>query len=207
MEGKDQSAYRRISRCRDVLLSLFALIFLSPLMLLIVAAIVIESPGAGPVFVQDRVGKNGEIFHCLKFRTMVPDAETQFSKLLSQNEMDGPVFKIRRDPRITRVGKFLRRSGLDELLQLVNVLRGEMSLVGPRPAPPREVSQYGDYERQRLKVLPGITCYWQVQPNRNAMSFRQWMELDMKYIREQSLRTDFIILLHTVIAVLRMDGQ
>src|SRR5699024_4258840 len=115
-----------------------------------------------------------------KFRTMIPNAESRLSELLAQNEMDGPVFKIKNDPRITRVGRILRKTSIDELPQLINILKGDMSIVGPRPALPREVEQYGDYERQRLYITPGLTCFWQIQPNRNDLSFSEWMELDIK---------------------------
>jgi len=138
---------------------------------------------------------------------MVPHAEQVQSALLDRNEMDGPVFKIRNDPRITRFGRLLRRSGLDELPQLWNVLRGEMSLVGPRPGLPREAARYTPYQRQRLAVRPGLTCYWQIQPDRNSIPFGDWMEMDMQYLQDQSFQTDWKILLGTVRAVLRMDGQ
>ena len=121
--------------------------------------------------------------------------------------MDGPVFKIREDPRITRVGRFIRRTCIDELPQLINVLAGDMSIVGPRPALPREVAQYTAYERQRLYVQPGLTCYWQIQPDRNALSFAEWMELDIRYVRERGFATDWRIMLRTVRAVLQMNGE
>lgn len=116
-----------------------------------------------------------------------PDAEARLKDLLKYNEMSGPAFKIKHDPRITRIGRFLRKSGIDELPQLFNVLRGDMSIVGPRPPLPREVAQYDDYARQRLYITPGITCYWQIQPRRNEMNFRDWVDLDIKYIREREL--------------------
>lgn len=199
--------YLRAKRIRDVLVSFAALLLLCPFFLIISLLIVLDSPGAGPVFAQRRVGKDGREFTLYKFRTMRPNAEAELHGLLCCNEMDGPAFKIRLDPRITRVGKFLRRSGLDELPQLWNVLRGEMSLVGPRPALPREAAQYDYCARRRLSVTPGITCYWQIQPNRNSLSFDSWMALDARYLREQSLTTDFKILLATIGTVLRMDGQ
>ena len=169
--------------------------------------IVIDSPGAGPIFAQTRVGKDGMPFTLYKFRSMRPNAEAELEGLLGQNEMDGPVFKIRNDPRVTRVGRFLRKSGLDELPQLWNVLRGEMSLVGPRPGLPREAARYDALARQRLRVLPGLTCYWQIQPNRNQLRFEEWMALDIRYLREQSLLTDWKIILATLGAMLRMNGE
>lgn len=199
--------YRYVKRGQDVAISLLVLLLFWPLFLLIGLVIILDSPGAGPIFTQTRVGKNGEEFRLFKFRTMYPNAEADLEKLLPKNEMDGPVFKMRGDPRITRVGRFLRRSGLDELPQLWNVLRGEMSLVGPRPGLPREVARYGAYARQRLLVQPGITCYWQVQSSRNVLGFDDWMALDIRYLKEMDFLTDWKILLATVGAVLRMDGQ
>lgn len=199
--------YAQGKRWQDVCLSLGALVLLWPGFLLLAVVISLDSPGASPIFSQLRVGKDGAPFRLYKFRTMYPNAEREFAALLNRNEMDGPVFKIKNDPRITRVGRFLRRSGLDELPQLWNVLRGDMSLVGPRPALPRETAQYGPYERQRLAVRPGITCTWQIQPDRNSLSFETWMALDMRYLQEMSFRTDWKILFATVKAVLRMDGQ
>lgn len=199
--------YWRGRRIQDVVLSLLALIALAPLMLLIAVLIVIDSPGASPVFSQIRMGRDGKTFRFYKFRSMCPGAENQLEKLLKLNEMTGPVFKIKDDPRITRVGRILRITSLDELPQLWNVLRGDMSIVGPRPALPREVEQYDEYERQRLYVTPGLTCYWQIQPNRNEMSFEEWLELDLKYIGERSFWVDWKIILKTFGAVLGMNGE
>jgi lipopolysaccharide/colanic/teichoic acid biosynthesis glycosyltransferase len=137
---------------------------------------------------------------------MVPNAEAMLNDLLAHNEMEGPAFKMKKDPRITRVGGVLRRSGVDELPQLWNVLKGDMSLVGPRPPLPREVEQYTDEQRQRLTVIPGMTCYWQVQPKRNTLSFDDWMAWDIKYISERSFGTDLKILFKTVGAVCGMEG-
>jgi len=194
-------------RVQDIILSLVALLVLCPFMLMIALIIWIDSPGASPIFTQIRVGRKGKLFKFCKFRTMIPNAELQLEALLSQNEMDGPVFKIKDDPRITRIGRFLRKSSLDELPQLLNVLKGDMSIVGPRPALPREVDQYDEYDRQRLIIQPGLTCYWQIQPNRNELSFEEWMELDMKYIRERSFITDWKIIFKTVGAILEMSGE
>ena len=177
------------------------------IMLLLALVIYIDSPGASPFFVQERIGLNGKPFRFIKFRSMVPDAEKKLHALLDKNEMDGPVFKIRRDPRITRVGSFIRRCSIDELPQLINILKGDMSIVGPRPALPREVKKYDDYERQRLYVRPGLTCYWQVQPRRNDLSFDEWLELDLKYIRERSFATDWKIIFKTFSAVIGMEGE
>lgn len=194
-------------RGQDILFSLLALLVLWPFMLLLALVIYIDSPGASPFFVQERIGLNGKPFRFIKFRSMVPDAEKKLHALLDKNEMDGPVFKIRRDPRITRVGSFIRRCSIDELPQLINILKGDMSIVGPRPALPREVKKYDDYERQRLYVRPGLTCYWQVQPRRNDLSFDEWLELDLKYIRERSFLTDWKIIFKTFSAVIGMEGE
>lgn len=202
-----RETYWRVRRAQDIVLSLIALIVLAIPMLVIALVIVIDSPGASPIFVQDRVGRDGKLFRFYKFRSMVPDAETKLKDLLDKNEMDGPAFKMKRDPRITRVGKFIRKSSLDELPQIYNVLRGDMSIVGPRPALPREVEEYDDYQRQRLLVQPGLTCYWQIQPQRNSLSFDEWVGLDIKYIQERSFLTDWKIIFGTFLAVLGMNGE
>lgn len=194
-------------RAQDIILSAMALIALSPAMLILALLIVIDSPGASPIFSQTRIGRDGRPFKFYKFRSMHPNAEKYLEKLLEFNEMDGPVFKIKDDPRITRIGRFIRKSSIDELPQLINVLRGDMSIVGPRPALPREVEQYDAYERQRLYVSPGLTCYWQIQPRRNDLSFEEWLELDLKYIRERSFRVDWEIMFKTVRVMLNMDGE
>lgn len=202
-----EEKYRRLRRFRDVVLSVLALAVLWPLMLIVALAIMIENPGASPIFTQMRVGRNGKCFLLYKFRTMVPDAEAKLQELLEYNEMDGPVFKIKNDPRITKIGKFLRMMGIDELPQLWNVLKGDMSLVGPRPAMLREVERYDDYAKQRLLVTPGLTCYWQIQPDRNRLSFARWLELDLQYIKERSFLGDWSIILKTFRAVVGMNGE
>ena len=216
-EGRDLIDYQELfetrkvyqfgRRAQDILFSALALIALAPFMLILALLIVIDSPGAGPIFVQERIGKNGKSFRFFKFRSMVPQAEEKLGELLKDNEMDGPVFKIKEDPRITRLGKFIRKAGIDELPQLFNILKGDMSLVGPRPALPREVEQYDEYDRRRLSVKPGLTCYWQIQPHRNDLSFAEWMELDQKYIRERSFWVDWKIIFGTVKTVLTMQGE
>lgn len=199
--------YWVLRRAQDIVFSLLALILLAPLALLISLAIVLDSPGDGAIFRQRRVGRDGKLFWLYKFRTMCPDAEEQLNELLSQNQMDGPVFKIKGDPRITRVGRFLLKTSLDELPQLLNVLQGDMSIVGPRPALPREVELYSDYQRQRLYVTPGLSCYWQIAPHRNEMSFDEWVALDMKYIQERSFWVDWRIIFLTVRAMLMKYGE
>ena len=199
--------YWVLRRAQDIVFSLLALILLAPLALLISLAIVLDSPGDGAIFRQRRVGRDGKLFWLYKFRTMCPDAEEQLNELLSQNQMDGPVFKIKGDPRITRVGRFLRKTSLDELPQLLNVLQGDMSIVGPRPALPREGELYSDYQRQRLYVTPGLSCYWQIAPHRNEMSFDEWVALDLKYIQERSFWVDWKIIFLTVRAMLMKYGE
>ena len=199
--------YWVLRRAQDIVFSLLALILLAPMALLISLAIVLDSPGDGAIFRQRRVGRDGKLFWLYKFRTMCPDAEEQLNELLSQNQMDGPVFKIKGNPRITRVGRFLRKTSLDELPQLLNVLQGDMSIVGPRPALPREVELYSDYQRQRLYVTPGLSCYWQIAPHRNEMSFDEWVALDLKYIQERSFWVDWKIIFLTVRAMFMKYGE
>ena len=198
--------YDACKRCFDVVCAFFGLVILLVPLLLVALAIVIDSPGASPIYVQERVGKNGRRFKFFKFRSMVPNAEQMLDDLLQHNEMEGPAFKMKKDPRITRFGGILRKTGIDELPQLWNVLKGDMSLVGPRPPLPREVEQYTEYQRQRLSVVPGLTCYWQIQPKRNTLSFDRWMDLDVQYLSERSFGTDVKILFKTVGAVFGMEG-
>ena len=199
--------YWVLRRAQDIVFSLLALILLAPLALVISLAIVLDSPGDGAIFRQRRVGRDGKLFWLYKFRTMCPDAEKRLNELLKLNQMDGPVFMIKGDPRITRVGRFLRKTSLDELPQLLNVLRGDMSIVGPRPALPREVELYSDYQRQRLYVTPGLSCYWQIAPHRNEMSFDEWVALDLKYIQERSFWVDWKIIFLTVRAMFMKYGE
>ena len=198
-------AYRAAKRALDIAASALGMIVLSPLFLLTALAIKIEDPKGKVFYHQPRIGKNGTTFSCHKFRSMYANADEIKSSLMAQNEMDGPVFKIRQDPRITKVGRIIRKLSIDELPQLYNVLKGEISLVGPRPLPVEEELACNAYQRQRELVKPGITCYWQIS-GRNDISFDQWIELDFKYIREQSLWTDLKILLKTVPAVLSTRG-
>jgi len=197
--------YRRyIKRPLDVVASMIGLVLLSPLFL--VLAIMVKLDSRGPVFFkQMRVGKGAREFEFYKFRSMVQDAEQMKNKLMHLNELEGPVFKISDDPRITSSGSFLRRTSLDELPQLFNVLRGDMSLVGPRPPLPAEVANYESWQRQKLTVLPGITCLWQIS-GRNHIGFTEWMRLDIEYIRRQSFGVDVKILARTLPAVLLRKG-
>lgn len=200
-------AYDFLKRGFDIVFSALALVVLALPLAIIALVVVIDAPGASPIYVQKRVGKNGRVFNFYKFRSMIPHAEEMLDKLLEQNEMDGPVFKIKDDPRITRFGRFIRRTSIDELPQLWNVLKGDMSLVGPRPPLPREVEQYNERQMQRLAVTPGLTCYWQVQPCRNSLSFEEWLALDMQYISQRSFKTDLIVLCKTVGAVIGSEGE
>lgn len=194
-------------RVQDVCLAILGFLCLWPLMLIVAVVIMIDSPGAGPIFAQTRIGRDGKRFTFYKFRTMCPNAEEELEELLPHNEMQGPVFKIKDDPRITKFGRFLRMTSIDELPQLWNILKGDMSIVGPRPGLPREVEQYDEYAKQRLLVQPGLTCLWQIQPCRNSLSFEQWLELDIQYIKERSFRLDWQIILKTFGAVLGMNGE
>jgi exopolysaccharide biosynthesis polyprenyl glycosylphosphotransferase len=191
-------------RVFDIGVSLAVLVLLLPVIPLI--AIMIKLDSRGPVFFkQDRVGKNGKVFKFYKFRSMYAEAERRKKDVEALNEQQGPVFKVKSDPRITTVGRFLRRSSLDEIPQIFNVLKGDMSIVGPRPHMPSEVAQYQPWHRQRLDVIPGITCLWQIS-GRSHISFSEWMRLDMQYVTERSLTTDFMIFLKTIPAVIARKG-
>jgi exopolysaccharide biosynthesis polyprenyl glycosylphosphotransferase len=194
-----------VKRTLDIAISSVLLLLLAPV--LIGVAIAVKLTSTGPVlFLQDRIGLNKRRFRICKFRTMVPNAEQLLPNLESRNEVSGPVFKIRNDPRITRIGRFLRRSSIDELPQLFNVLKGDMSLVGPRPLPVRDYEGFSeDWQRRRFSIKPGITCLWQVN-GRSGISFDQWMLLDLKYMDEWSLWLDLKILARTVPAVMRGSG-
>lgn len=194
-----------LKRFFDIVLSFLALVLLSPLFLLI--AIIIKTTSRGPVFfVQERVGYFGRSFLFYKFRSMYVDAEARKKALMEQNESkDGVIFKMKNDPRITPVGRILRKTSMDELPQLLNVLLGDMSLVGPRPPLPSEVQQYSLDDRKRLNVKPGITCIWQVS-GRSDIPFKKQVELDKEYIQSQSLWKDLVVLLRTVPAILSGRG-
>lgn len=207
MEGGNRHIYLWVKRIQDVILSAMALVVFSPVLLLIALAVVIDDARGGPIFTQIRCGQEGKEFRLYKFRTMYADAEQRLEELLPRNEMTGPVFKIKDDPRITRLGRFLRSTGLDELPQLVNILKGDMSIVGPRPPLPREVSSYTPYQQQRLAVRPGLTCFWQVHPARNSLDFDTWVEMDLRYIREQSWLLDWKLIFFTIRAVLNREGM
>jgi exopolysaccharide biosynthesis polyprenyl glycosylphosphotransferase len=189
----------------DFAIAAILLFFLSPIFLMV--AMIIRLTSKGPaVFKQKRVGLHGRQFYIYKFRTMVTNAEELKAKLMAQNESDGPTFKIKKDPRITPIGRFLRKTSIDELPQLFNVLKGEMSLIGPRPPLASEVAEYEDWQLRRLSVKPGITCTWQIIPNRNDVVFEKWMKLDIEYIEKWSLKEDFLLFFRTIKSVLINKG-
>ncbi len=198
--GKTRHAYAFFKRIFDIVLSVLALIVLSPVFL--VTAIAIKRDSKGPAFYsQLRAGKDGKPFKMYKFRSMCVDADEMLKDLQHLNEKDGPVFKISKDPRVTKVGRVIRSKSIDELPQLINILKGNMSIVGPRPPLMNEVEQYTPYQMHRLDVKPGLTCYWQIG-GRSDLGFNEWVKLDLKYIRERSLWTDFKMVIKTVPAVL-----
>jgi len=204
-ENRGEMVFKTIM---DYSTAIAGIVLTSPLWILAAVGIKLVSPGGPVLYSQTRVGQNGRAFTLYKFRTMVPDADKRFKQYVEQNECDGPVFKIKRDPRVLPViGPLLRKPGLDELPQLINVLKGELSIVGPRPPLPREVECYQYWQRRRLSMKPGITCFWQVQPKRNEISFEEWMKLDLAYIDNWSLWLDFKIMVRTAWVMLIGAGR
>ena len=204
---KTYSTFWKQKRLFDIFFATLILLFFLPLMIIIAIVIVIDDPSAGPFYKQIRVGRHGKEFYMYKFRTMRANADKMVDSLATQNEMDGPVFKIKNDPRITRVGKILRKLSLDELMQFFNVFKGDMTLVGPRPPLPREVQYYTDYQRLRLLVTPGLTCTWQISKNRNDIPFEKWVEMDIEYIQTRTYLNDLKIMLKTPIVMLTGTGR
>ncbi|MBO5408384.1 MAG: sugar transferase [Clostridia bacterium] len=204
---KSYAGYWKKKRLFDIFFATLILLFFLPLMVVIAIIIVIDDPSAGPFYKQIRVGRHGKEFYMYKFRTMRANADQLLEQLKSQNEMDGPVFKIKNDPRITRVGKYLRKLSLDELMQFFNVFKGDMTLVGPRPPLPGEVEYYTDYQKLRLLVTPGITCTWQIHENRNDVPFEEWVEMDIEYIQTRTFFNDIKIMLKTPIVMLTATGR
>ena len=200
----NQNRYEKIKRFFDICLSFAALVVLSPLLLVIAILIYLEDKGP-VIYSQTRIGKDGRAFKLYKFRSMCVDADEKLKDLQKLNERDGPVFKIRDDPRVTKIGKFIRKTCIDELPQLVNIIKGDMSIVGPRPPLPNEVEQYNSYQKQRLLVVPGLTCYWQIQKGEET-TFDEWVELDLKYIKERSILLDFRLILLTFKVILSGKG-
>lgn len=196
--------FRILKRGMDIVGSCAGLILLSPVFLLTAMAIKIEDKGPA-VFIQNRNGLNSKVFRMYKFRSMCMDAPKMRSAMEQYNELDGPAFKMKDDPRITRVGKFIRKTSIDELPQLVNILKGEMSIVGPRPLPTYETEQLRPYYKRRMLVKPGLTCYWQIS-GRNDVEFDEWMKMDLRYAEKSSIGEDIKIILQTVITVLTGKG-
>ena len=194
-KGFRYGCYLFVKRLFDFLSSGIVLVILSPVILLCLLVKFLED-FHNPVYVSKRVGKDGKIFRFFKIRTMCVGADKMKDDLIEKglNEVDGPVFKMKNDPRITKFGKFLRKTSLDELLQLINILNGTMSVVGPRPPIPCEVEEYTAQQRQRLTVKGGLLCLWQIQPNRNSLSFEEWVKLDLEYIKKQNLWLDIKII-------------
>ncbi len=203
-QEKQALTYHEIKRGIDVIVALLAIVLFAPVFLVTALAIYIED-GAPVFFIQERNGLHGKIFRMYKFRSMCRDAAKIHQSLLAQNELDGPAFKMKDDPRLTRVGKFIRKTSIDELPQLLNILKGEMSIVGPRPLPTYETAELNEYQRQRMNVKPGLTCYWQCS-GRNDIPFGEWMEMDMKYIEDESICTDARIMVKTVASVITGKG-
>ena len=194
-----REVYEFLKRFVDIICSLIGLIVLMPLLVIVAILIRIESEGS-IIFSQDRVGKYGIVFKMYKFRSMVANAEELKEKLTNENERTGPMFKIKNDPRITKVGCFIRKTSIDELPQLVNILKGDMSIVGPRPSLINEVNEFEDWMLKRLRVKPGLTCYWQVS-GRDDIEFNQWMKLDIKYVDERNTLIDTKLILKTFLVL------
>jgi len=201
VQEKRFTVYGVVKRTMDIVGSMAGLLMLSPLIALIALCIKLEDPKGPVFFYQTRIGKNGKPFRMFKLRSMAVNAEEKLKELLDKNEINGAMFKMKDDPRITKVGKIIRKTSIDELPQLMNVLRGEMSLVGPRPPLVREVSEYSDYDKQRLAVTPGCTGLWQVS-GRNSLSFKEMVELDLSYIQKKCIWLDIKIMLRTVKAII-----
>lgn len=204
---KKKPVYSFFKRLIDIVISIIALLVIIPFGLILSIVIVCESPGASPIYVQKRVGKNGKKFKFFKFRSMVPGAEKMQDELEAENEMVGKTFKMKNDPRMTKVGKVIRKRSIDELPQFWNVLKGDMSIVGPRPPLVREVAKYSDDDKIRLAIKPGLTCYWQTMPKRNELTSDDWFALDVKYINERSLWTDIKIFFKTFRAIIFAEGM
>ncbi|EOB2765382.1 sugar transferase [Enterococcus hirae] len=202
---KPKKCYEMVKRLLDILLSIIGLILTSPILLWVAVKIYLEEPGAPILFSQERVGKNKRTFKMYKFRSMCTDAEEKLENLLDKNEVEGAMFKIKDDPRITKIGKFIRKTSLDELPQLWNVLKGEMSLVGPRPPLPREVRQYSHHDEQRLLIKPGCTGIWQVN-GRSDVNFKEMVAMDLQYVQQRSIIIDFKIILKTIWKMLYTKG-
>ncbi|MBK5432919.1 sugar transferase [Bacillus sp. TH25] len=200
-----RKGYLVAKRCIDFIGALCGLILLSPVFLIVAVLIKYQDPKGPVLFKQIRIGKDGKEFYMYKFRSMVIDAEEKLKDLLKHNEVSGAMFKMKEDPRVTRIGKFIRKTSIDELPQLLNVLKGEMSLVGPRPPLPREVKEYTAYDKQRLLVTPGCAGLWQVT-ERNSVGFKEMVELDLEYINKRSVLYDLKIIFKTIQIMIKSNG-
>lgn len=204
---KNKKGYWIKKRVLSLIFAIAGVIIFAVPMLIITLLVWMDDRKVSPVYCQTRIGRHGKPFTLYKFRTMIHDADKIKASMYEHNEMDGPVFKIKDDPRITKIGKFLRKTGLDELPQFFNVIKGDMVVIGPRPPLPEEVEQYTEYQKLRLIVTPGITCLWQVQPKRNELSFDEWVNLDIHYITHRSLIMDIKIIFRTIWVMFREEGR
>lgn len=204
---KNKKWYWVKKRLLSVIFSIIGIIIFAIPMLVITLLVWLDDTSASPIYTQTRIGRHGKPFTLYKFRTMIHNAHEMRTDIYDQNEMDGPVFKIKDDPRITKIGRFLRKTSLDELPQFFNVILGDMVVIGPRPPLPEEVEQYTEYQKLRLIVTPGITCLWQVQPKRNELSFDEWVDLDIHYIMHRSMLMDIKIVFQTIRAMIREEGR
>lgn len=202
---ENQKGYDLIKRIIDLILGCLGLVFISPVMFWIAYKIRKEDPSGPVIFTQKRVGRNGKLFTMYKFRSMCADAEEQLDSLVDKNEIKGAMFKIKEDPRVTEFGKFIRRTSLDELPQLLNVIKGDMSLIGPRPPLQREVAEYTQYDMQRLMVKPGCSGLWQVS-GRNDVHFEEMVEFDINYIQKRGIRYDIALIIKTIKVMMKPDG-
>lgn len=205
MPPEPKPGYEICKRIFDLVMSTFALVVLSPVFLIVAIAIKLED-GGKVFYSQTRLTKNGKEFPMYKFRSMCPNADKKLDELLKYNEMEGPAFKMKNDPRITKVGRFIRRKSIDELPQLVNIIKGDMTIIGPRPPLPREVAQYTPYQMHRLDVKTGLACYHECQGRNEEKDFDEWVESDLKYIRERSMLTDLKVIFWTIRIVLTGKG-
>ena len=202
---ENQWGYDLIKRAMDLVLGCLGLVFISPVMLWVAYKIHKEDPNGSVIFKQQRVGRNGELFTMYKFRSMCVNAEERLNELLDKNEIKGAMFKIQEDPRVTEFGKFIRRTSLDELPQLLNVIKGDMSLIGPRPPLQREVAEYTQYDMQRLLVKPGCSGLWQVS-GRNDVHFDEMVDFDIDYIQKRGIRYDISLIIKTIKVMIKPDG-
>ena len=204
--SREKPFYSFIKRTFDILVSLLALVFLFIPFVIIALIIFIDDPKGSPFYVSERIGKRGKPFKMYKFRSMIIGAEDMLDSLMKDNEKDGPAFKMHNDPRVTKIGHFIRKTSIDELPQLINVLLGDMSLVGPRPPIMKEVVQYSREDLKRLLVKPGLTCIWQTRKKRDDVPFKEWVAMDVEYIHKRSVGMDLKLIFKTVSVMLSKEG-